>query len=91
MTMSASNAFVFWDFDSTLAYRDGGWTVSLHRILLRNGVSSVTLEELRPHMQSGFPWHSPEVPHSELFDGREWWEYLDVKSWSLFPDTIETL
>ena len=74
--MNTRRRVVFWDFDGTLARRDGGWTACLHNVLLDNGITEVTVERLRPHMQTGFPWHHPEVPHSQLLGGLPWWEYL---------------
>ncbi len=71
------NGLVFWDFDGTLAFRDGGWTSCLHDILVRNGVSAVTMAQLRPHLQTGFPWHSPQLPHSQSLGGLPWWDYLN--------------
>jgi putative hydrolase of the HAD superfamily len=35
----------------------------------------VTLEQIRPYLQSGFPWHAPENPHPGL-SADEWWEEL---------------
>ena len=75
-TVMTDRRVVFWDFDGTLARRDGGWTVSLHRVLLRNGITHVAVERLRPLMQTGFPWHLPDVPHVQLLGGLSWWEYL---------------
>lgn len=74
--MNTHRRVVFWDFDGTLARRDGGWTVCLHRVLLDNGITDLTVERLRPYMQTGFPWHHPEVPHAQLLGGLSWWEYL---------------
>jgi putative hydrolase of the HAD superfamily len=28
-------------------------------------------------MQTGFPWHHPEVPHAQLLGGMSWWDYLN--------------
>lgn len=72
-----TRSVVFWDFDGTLAYRDGGWTTCLHRVLLRNEVESLSIDALRPNLQTGFPWHSPELSHSQLFGALTWWEYLE--------------
>lgn len=35
--------------------------------------TSVSAEQLRPFLQSGFPWHAPENPHPGI-DPNEWWE-----------------
>jgi putative hydrolase of the HAD superfamily len=74
--VSTDRPVVFWDFENTLARRDGGWTVSLHRVLARNGITDIPVERLRPHLQTGFPWQNPDVPHARLFDGLSWWDYV---------------
>ena len=70
------NCVIFWDFDATLAYRDGRWTATLHELLARNSIE-VSYNELRPFLSLGFPWDSPDSSHEELFKGRTWWEYMN--------------
>ena len=68
--------FLIWDFDGTLAFRPGHWTgvvcevVAVHRPDLR-----LTVDRLRPHLQSGFPWHTPEVVR-EPCSAEQWWGEL---------------
>ena len=69
--------YILWDFDGTLAYRDGLWTVTLLNVLQKNGFSSIKKELLRPFLSIGFPWNSPDTPHSKLFNGKTWWEYME--------------
>ena len=69
---------LIWDFDGTLAYREGGmFGASL--------VEAIEHEEpdwhggreaLRPYLQSGFPWHTPERPHPHICTAADWWEML---------------
>lgn len=65
-----------WDFDGTLATRPGGWTGVLCEVVTREHPAlGITPERIRPHLQRGFPWHTPEVvrdPGSE----DQWWEDL---------------
>ncbi len=70
--------YLIWDFDGTLGYRDGGaWTASLlETIGLVLPDYPVTLEQLRPSIQTGFPWHEPDRPHPHLTSAEAWWEAL---------------
>lgn len=36
----------------------------------------VGVQEIRPHLRNGFPWHQPERSHAELSDADQWWENL---------------
>jgi len=70
---------LIWDFDGTLGYREGGaWTASLFEVLQCEAPESgVGFEQLRVHMQSGFPWLEPEVPHLHLSTAELWWAALE--------------
>ena len=35
---------------------------------------SPTSDEIRPLLQSGYPWHTPEIPHPELDSPAKWWD-----------------
>lgn len=71
-----SGAVLFWDFDGTLAVREGRWSGALvdavHQvdphILLR-------ADQLRPLLQNGFPWHQPDVV-VEVTTSAAWWARL---------------
>lgn len=68
---------VVFDFDGTLAHRPGMWTGCLHEVLTQHLPDhDITLEDLRPHLRDGFPWHRPNVGHPELADPDQWWEAL---------------
>ncbi|QMS86545.1 hypothetical protein HUN01_02795 [Nostoc edaphicum CCNP1411] len=69
--------YLFWDFDQTLGYRDGMWSETLHSILKRHRIHNIDLEDIRPFVNIGFTWHSPETPHNLLFNGKTWWEYMN--------------
>ena len=69
--------YLLWDFDGTLAYRDGMWTDTLLSVLQRNNISNISKEDIRPLLNIGFTWDSPDSPHKDLFLGRNWWEYYE--------------
>ena len=67
-----SDHLIFWDFDGTLGYRSDGWTGTLVQLLAEENPScGITVDDLRPFLQEGFPWHTPDVgyekPHLEIF------------------------
>ncbi len=68
---------LMWDFDGTLASRDGMWTGTLvavaNRLLPER---MVTKDDIRPFLQTGFPWHTPEHPHPHQ-SSDEWWAVLE--------------
>lgn len=58
--------YLLWDFDNTLAYRDGMWSSTIYDLLNEYGYD-LKMEDIRPYLKSGFPWHSPEISHKEFF------------------------
>ncbi|TCT17211.1 putative hydrolase of the HAD superfamily [Natranaerovirga pectinivora] len=70
-------SILIWDFDNTLAYRDGMWTKSLYEVLKRNDFI-VSEDDIRPHFQDGFPWHRHKEVHKDYFNGLSWWEYVNT-------------
>lgn len=70
--------YLIWDFDGTLGYRDGGmWTASLAKVLqIERPDFSFEVEAIRSHMQTGFPWHTPEVAHTHITSADAWWNSL---------------
>ena len=68
---------ILWDFDGTLAYREGMWSGTLFSLLEKNNIKNITIEEIKPYLNNGFTWHTPEYSHKELFNGRTWWEYYE--------------
>lgn len=79
---------LIWDFDGTLGYRTGGWSKACVDVLTHSGVaSSVEIEDVRPHLQTGFPWQTPDNPHPEISTAAEWWEQL----YPVFVSAFEAL
>lgn len=72
--MFNSSRVILWDFDGTLAYRPNEWRGCLIEVLDEHAPDhGITLESIRPHLQAGFPWHRPDLPHPELSDPETWW------------------
>ena len=69
--------YLLWDFENTLAYREGMWSGTLHSIIESHGIQNIKLEDIRPFLKIGFTWHSPDTPHSIFLNGKTWWEYMN--------------
>lgn len=69
--------YLVWDFDGTLGYRTGGWSKACVDVLRgADAVSGVAIEDVRPHLQEGFPWQTPGQPHTDISSADDWWEQL---------------
>jgi putative hydrolase of the HAD superfamily len=74
---------ILWDFDGTLAYRDGMWSGTFLSLLNKNGINNVpmedewVLEKIKPYLNTGFTWHNHEYSHKELFNGKTWYGYYE--------------
>lgn len=70
--------YILWDFDGTLAYREGMWAGALRdAILVHLPNLDISLDMVRPYLHSGFPWHTPEVEHRNLTTAEAWWNELN--------------
>lgn len=69
---------VLWDFDGTLAHRHRGqWGACLLEVLSDiEPDHGVTIDDIRPHVRSGFPWHEHADGHPHLSDPEAWWANL---------------
>ncbi len=76
--MRSTTHLLVWDFDGTLAYREGGmWSAVLLEVLRQQAPEfTVRAERIQPHLQAGFPWQSPHQPHPEIQTAEEWWDRL---------------
>ncbi len=67
---------VLWDFDGTLAARDGMWsgclTEALDAVLPGHGIAAAAV---RPGLRDGFPWHTPDRGHAYA-TADAWWAAL---------------
>lgn len=78
MDFSAKRGVVLWDFDGTLAYRDGLFRGELLKILEEYVLGhGATIEDLIPHLNYPFPWHRPDIPHPELSTPEAWWSGIE--------------
>ena len=70
---------LIWDFDGTLGYREGvWWAMSFLELLDREWPGHpFTRDQIAPHLRSGFPWHSPEQPHTHITSADQWWAALE--------------
>lgn len=79
---------LIWDFDGTLAYRDGMWSGAMVEVLdLHEPGHGITRERVRPFLRKGFPWHDADASHRELSSPGEWWSKLEP----LFASTYSAL
>jgi putative hydrolase of the HAD superfamily len=68
---------VFWDFDGTLAWREGMWSRCLIQALDEVCTGhAVTSKAVRPGLVVSFPWHRAGQPHHHLDTAQRWWESL---------------
>ena len=75
-----SEQVVFWDFDGTLASRQGGWRGALIEALTdANPNHQVSAADLAPSLQDGFPWHHPDIEHPHLDTADAWWAELTAR------------
>ncbi|MEE2657884.1 MAG: HAD family hydrolase [Candidatus Latescibacterota bacterium] len=70
--------YIVWDFDGTLGWRQGGWAAAMvDALAAAASPAALTVEVLRPHIQTGFPWHHPEVVHTDVTTADQWWDRLE--------------
>lgn len=70
-------AYLVWDFDGTLARREGGWSRACVTAAERVDPSiDLTVDAIRPHLETGFPWHRPEEAHTTINTASDWWHTL---------------
>jgi putative hydrolase of the HAD superfamily len=68
--------YLIWDFDGTLGFRVGGWTSALVEVLREKAPECrATADDLRPHIQTGYPWHTPEKIYA-IRTAEQWWSDL---------------
>lgn len=79
---------ILWDFDGTLAYREGLWSGCLAEVLQEwEPAAGITRDDVRPLLHNGFPWHAPDRAHPELSTPEAWWEVVEA----LLAQTARTL
>ncbi len=69
---------ILWDFDGTLAFRQGRWSGALADVLRAHEPSvAVCSDDFRPHLRAGFPWHRPQEAHLHLTNTAQWWAVIE--------------
>lgn len=72
------NKVLFWDFDGTLVYCHHLWSSSMWRAITDEPAGeNITLEQVRPYMQKGYPWDLPELDSSSLSTPELWWKFME--------------
>jgi putative hydrolase of the HAD superfamily len=68
---------VLWDFDGTLAFRDGMWRGCLVDALTEIAPGHCLVgADVAPGLHDGFPWHRPQTGHPDLNTPDAWWDAL---------------
>lgn len=75
--------YILWDFDCTLAYRDGKWTQTMADILNSHRIN-IAYDSIQAFMSRGLPWHEFEKSHTELLGNKTWWEHVENYLESVF-------
>ncbi len=72
--MGPESRYLIWDFDGTLAYREGMWRgTALHVLRQVFPDHPATEDDLRPFLRSGFPWHDPDRHYGQR-SADAWWD-----------------
>jgi putative hydrolase of the HAD superfamily len=76
--MTVSYLTILWDFDGTLV-RHGMWSSALIDILDKfEPGHGIDIEQIRPFLRDGFPWHEPEKSHHHLSTPEAWWSKIEA-------------
>ena len=68
---------LLWDFGGTLGYRNTSWSDCLLEMLDRADPGHpFTLQQIRPLLGSGFPWHEHGKAHPSPGDADAWWRQV---------------
>lgn len=77
-SLSDSRSVIIWDFDGTLGFRRSGWSGCLIQAFDECIPGHKhAIQDVRPHLSAGFPWHSPERPHPDL-SSEDWWAQIET-------------
>jgi putative hydrolase of the HAD superfamily len=72
-----ADRLILWDFDGTLAAREGLWSGCVVELLdeLSPG-HGVRPGDFRRAMSGGYPWSTPDVSHPHLGQSDAWWAHV---------------
>lgn len=72
------NKILLWDFDGTLGHRPGMWSKALIDVLVEQQPKcAITVEDIRPFLRKGFPWHQSHIPHPHITTSEAWWAEIE--------------
>jgi putative hydrolase of the HAD superfamily len=75
-----ADRLVLWDFDGTLAWREGMWSGCALDVLDEHAPGhGVSIDRIRTALRGGFPWHAWEDPHPHLSQPGAWWEMVEKR------------
>jgi putative hydrolase of the HAD superfamily len=75
--MAQHGQVILWDFEGTLVDRPGRWRSAVMEVLDVNEPDhQVEMEQIRPYLRGGFPWHRPNEPHTHMTNSQEWWSHV---------------
>lgn len=81
------NRTILWDFDGTLAWREGVWSGALLQALDQHCAGhGFCRDDIHPRIVHGFPWHYPETVHTHLNRPERWWAELCAHLSLVFRD-----
>ncbi len=74
---SMADRVILWDFDGTLAAREGLWSGCVVELLdeLTPG-HGVQVSDFRRAMHGGYPWSTPDLAHPHLGESDAWWAHV---------------
>jgi putative hydrolase of the HAD superfamily len=73
-----AEGLILWDFDGTLARREGLWSGCMVEVLdERRPGHGISVERMREAMRDGYPWSAPEEPHPHLCEPDAWWASME--------------
>ena len=76
--LTATSKYVVWDFDGTLAHRPEMWSGAVLAAVRAAGLTCGAVpEDVRPFLQSGFPWQQPDVTRAPGCHPDDWWAALE--------------
>lgn len=79
---------ILWDFDGTLASREGTWAGVIKQILQDIGGDSpnAEIDDISPLLETGYPWHEPHKTHTHIRSAEQWWAWMTPYFEKVFTD-----
>ncbi len=75
-----TDRLALWDFDGTLAFREGLWSGCVMEVLDAHVPGhGVVVEDVRAGLSKGFPWHRPHERHPHPGDAARWWDAMEAR------------